>query len=157
LPLVTEKSIPIRNMLLQYNFVFDRAGGMAQLNNPNWPQWVNSITPPNGNELANGKSNIDVPAEPLLPDSGARGDGLARQDGARDLCTDQGYPARNGGRSLKQVFEHMANDSLVGWAWAPGYGRAPAPGTQKELGVLLANRRRVSDVNRACASDPVSV
>ena len=31
----------------------------------------------------------------------------------------------------------MANDSLVGWAWAPGFGRAPAPGTQKELGALL--------------------
>ena len=29
LPLVTEKSIPIRNMALQYNFVFDRAGGLA--------------------------------------------------------------------------------------------------------------------------------
>ena len=54
LPLVTEKSIPIRNMALQYNFVFDRAGGLAQLNNPNWPQWVSSITPPKGDELANG-------------------------------------------------------------------------------------------------------
>ena len=43
LPLVTEKSIPIRNMVLQYNFVFDRAGGLAQLNNPNWPQWVSTI------------------------------------------------------------------------------------------------------------------
>jgi hypothetical protein len=28
LPLVTEKSIPVRNMALQYNFVFDRAGGL---------------------------------------------------------------------------------------------------------------------------------
>src|SRR5215813_10300148 len=45
-PLVTEKSIPIRNMALQYNFVFDRAGGLAQLNNPTWPQWVSSIIPP---------------------------------------------------------------------------------------------------------------
>src|SRR5213080_5524923 len=40
LPLVTEKSIPIRNMALQYNFIFDRAGGLAQLNNQTWPQWV---------------------------------------------------------------------------------------------------------------------
>ena len=39
LPLVTDKRIPVRNMLLQYNFVFDRAGGLAQLNNPNWPQY----------------------------------------------------------------------------------------------------------------------
>src|SRR6478672_11890734 len=43
LPLVTEKSIPIRNMALQYNFVFDRAGGLAQLNNLSWPQWVSTI------------------------------------------------------------------------------------------------------------------
>ena len=54
LPLVTEKSIPIRNMALQYNFVFDRAGGLAQLNNLNWPQWVSTITPPKDGELANG-------------------------------------------------------------------------------------------------------
>jgi FtsP/CotA-like multicopper oxidase with cupredoxin domain len=54
LPLVTEKSIPIRNMALQYNFVFDRAGGLAQLNNLNWPQWVSTITPPKEGELANG-------------------------------------------------------------------------------------------------------
>ncbi len=31
-------SIPIRNMVLQYNYVFDRAGGLAQLNNHNWSQ-----------------------------------------------------------------------------------------------------------------------
>src|SRR5436190_414533 len=54
LPLVTEQRIPIRNMALQYNFVFDRAGGLAQLNNPNWPQWVSTITPPKDGELANG-------------------------------------------------------------------------------------------------------
>ena len=54
LPLVTEKSIPIRNMALQYNFVFDRAGGAAQLNNLTWPQWASSIVPPKGGELANG-------------------------------------------------------------------------------------------------------
>ena len=54
LPLVTEKEIPIRNMALQYNFVFDRAGGQAQLNNPNWSQWVSTIVPPKDGELANG-------------------------------------------------------------------------------------------------------
>ena len=54
LPLVTENSIPVRNMLLQYNFVFDRANGLAQLNNPYWPQFVSSITPPQGDELAKG-------------------------------------------------------------------------------------------------------
>jgi FtsP/CotA-like multicopper oxidase with cupredoxin domain len=54
LPLVTQNSIPVRNMLLQYNFVFDRANGLAQLNNPYWPQFVSSITPPQGDELAKG-------------------------------------------------------------------------------------------------------
>ncbi len=52
----TEKHIPIRNMLLQYNFVFDRDGGQAQLNNPNWPQYVSTITPPKGDEL--GQRNV---------------------------------------------------------------------------------------------------
>jgi FtsP/CotA-like multicopper oxidase with cupredoxin domain len=54
LPLVTANRIPIRNMVLQYNYVFDRIGGLAQLNNVNWPQYVSTITPPKGDELANG-------------------------------------------------------------------------------------------------------
>ena len=54
LPVVTDKNIPIRNMALQYNFVFDRAGGMAELTNQTWPQWVSTITPPKPEELANG-------------------------------------------------------------------------------------------------------
>ncbi len=54
LPSVTANRIPIRNMVLQYNFVFDRAGGLAQLNNYTWPQWVSTIKPPQGDELAKG-------------------------------------------------------------------------------------------------------
>ena len=54
IPLVTEKQIPVRNMLLQYNYVFDRAGGLAQLNNPNWAQYVSTLKPPQGDELAKG-------------------------------------------------------------------------------------------------------
>jgi FtsP/CotA-like multicopper oxidase with cupredoxin domain len=54
LPLVTQNQIPIRNMLLQYNFVFDRAGGLAELNNYTWSQWVSTIKPPQGDELAKG-------------------------------------------------------------------------------------------------------
>ena len=54
LPVVAEKRIPVRNMMLQYNYVFDRAGGGAQLNNPYWPQFVSTITPPNDGELAKG-------------------------------------------------------------------------------------------------------
>ena len=54
IPLVTQNGIPIRTMLLQYNVVFDRKGGLAQMTNPNWPQWVSTLIPPKGNELAAG-------------------------------------------------------------------------------------------------------
>lgn len=54
LPLVTQNSIPVRNMLLQYNFVFNRENGLAQLNNPYWSQFVSTRTPPQGDELAKG-------------------------------------------------------------------------------------------------------
>ena len=54
LPVVTEKRIPIRNMVLQYNYVFGRGSGLAHLNNPYWPQFVDTRTPPVGEELANG-------------------------------------------------------------------------------------------------------
>jgi hypothetical protein len=54
-----------------------------------------------------------------------------------EICAQIKDPARNGGRSLQQILTHMATDTLVGWAWAPGFGRKPAPGTQQELGALL--------------------
>ena len=54
IPLVTEKQIPVRNMLLQYNYVFDREGGLAQLNNPNWAQYVSTLKGPEGDALAKG-------------------------------------------------------------------------------------------------------
>jgi FtsP/CotA-like multicopper oxidase with cupredoxin domain len=54
IPLVTQKNIPIRTMLLQYNTVFDRKDGMSQMTNPNWPQWVSTLIKPTGNQLANG-------------------------------------------------------------------------------------------------------
>jgi hypothetical protein len=54
-----------------------------------------------------------------------------------EICAQIKDPARNGGRSLQQILTHMATDTLVGWAWAPGFGRQPAPGTQQELGALI--------------------
>ena len=53
------------------------------------------------------------------------------------ICTQIKDPARNGGRSLDQIVEHMAHDELVGWGWHPGVGRTPAPGTQQEFGALI--------------------
>ncbi len=50
------------------------------------------------------------------------------------LCEQLKDPKRNGGKTLAQLVEHNANDPLVGWAWHPGAGREPAPGTQAEFG-----------------------
>lgn len=55
-----------------------------------------------------------------------------------DICRQLKDPARNGGRTLEKIREHMGTDTLVGWAWTPGPGRQPAPGTQKAFGELIA-------------------
>ena len=54
-----------------------------------------------------------------------------------EICAQIKDPARNGGHSLAEIHEHMAKDPLVAWAWQPGHGRVPAPGTQKEFGELI--------------------
>jgi hypothetical protein len=54
-----------------------------------------------------------------------------------EICAQIKDTARNGGRTLQQILTHIATDTLVGWAWAPGVGRQPAPGTQQELGALI--------------------
>jgi hypothetical protein len=54
-----------------------------------------------------------------------------------EICAQIKDPARNGNRTLEALVEHIGTDHLVGWAWAPGYGRRPAPGTQKEAGALV--------------------
>jgi len=54
------------------------------------------------------------------------------------ICEQIKDPQHNGGRTLAQIHEHVAHDSLVGWAWRPGGSRKPAPGTQEEFGALVA-------------------
>lgn len=54
------------------------------------------------------------------------------------ICEQVKDPKRNGGRTLAQIQDHMAHDDLVGWAWHPGGMREPAPGTQMQLGALIA-------------------
>ncbi len=54
-----------------------------------------------------------------------------------EICSQIKDPARNGGHSVAEIVEHMARDPLVGWAWSPGVGREPAPGTQLEFGALI--------------------
>jgi len=66
-----------------------------------------------------------------------------------EICDQIKDPSRNGGKSLEKLVEHMADDSLVGWGWAPGVGREPAPGAQKEFGELI---RAWVDSGAACPS-----
>jgi hypothetical protein len=55
-----------------------------------------------------------------------------------EICRQVKDPARNGNRSHADLIEHMGTDSLVGWAWYPGAGRAPAPGTQESFAALIS-------------------
>jgi len=54
-----------------------------------------------------------------------------------EICAQLQDPQRNGNRTLAQIEKHLAEDHLVGWAWHPGEGRAPAPGTQAVFGALI--------------------
>jgi hypothetical protein len=54
-----------------------------------------------------------------------------------EICTQIKDPARNGGRKPEDLIHHIGEETLVGWAWAPGYGRSAAPGTQKQAGALV--------------------
>ena len=54
-----------------------------------------------------------------------------------EICAQLKDPARNGGRTPEALIEHIGTDHMVGWAWAPGGNRKPAPGTQKEAGALV--------------------
>ena len=63
------------------------------------------------------------------------------------ICAQLKDPARNGGRPLDKIVEHVAQDSLVGWAWNPGAGREPAPGTQASFGALM---KAWADSGAAC-------
>ena len=87
--------------------------------------------------ICHGEANFDpgrVPGHPewhLAPrDMTWEGKTLA------EICAQIKDPARNGGRSLDELVHHIGDDSLVGWAWAPGFRRHPAPGTQKQAKAL---------------------
>jgi hypothetical protein len=54
-----------------------------------------------------------------------------------DICRQIKDVNLNGGRDLAQLQDHIAADDLVGWAWNPGDGREPAPGSQQQAGQLV--------------------
>jgi hypothetical protein len=51
---------------------------------------------------------------------------------AGELCKQIKDPKQNGGRSLEKLFDHVANDDLVGWGWNPGDGRTLPPLSRPE-------------------------
>ena len=53
------------------------------------------------------------------------------------VCRQLKDPARNGGRSIAQVADHIAHEPLVQWSWAPGPGREPAPYSAQEVARLV--------------------
>lgn len=67
-----------------------------------------------------------------------------------EICAQLKDPALNGERTLEEIHAHLAEDGLVGWAWHPGAGRAPAPGSQDRLGRLT---RAWIDTGAHCPAD----
>lgn len=59
------------------------------------------------------------------------------------ICEQIKDPSRNGGKTMDELVEHMAHDTLVGWGWNPGEGRQSAPGSQEVFGELI--RRWAAD------------
>ena len=57
---------------------------------------------------------------------------------AAAICEQLKDPKRNGGKTLAKIVDHSGHDALVGWGWAPGHDREPAPGTQAQFGALMA-------------------
>lgn len=64
-----------------------------------------------------------------------------------EVCAQIKDPQRNGGKTLRQVVRHMAEDGLVGWAWHPGPNLTPPPGSQERLGELF---KAWADSGAAC-------
>jgi hypothetical protein len=54
-----------------------------------------------------------------------------------EICAQLKDLRRNGGRDIAAILAHATSDSLVLWAWQPGPGRTPAPGSNDEFGNLL--------------------
>ena len=72
-----------------------------------------------------------------------------------EICAQIKDPERNGGRGLDDLVHHIGRDTLVGWAWAPGFGRQPAPGTQegrRRLGRGLGKNRSCVSLTASCIS-----
>jgi len=63
------------------------------------------------------------------------------------ICEQIKDRARNGDRDMPTLLHHLGEDTLVGWAWTPGAGRTPAPGTQARFGEIM---RAWADAGATC-------
>ncbi|HUR29073.1 MAG TPA: hypothetical protein VM509_12860 [Planctomycetota bacterium] len=50
-----------------------------------------------------------------------------------ELCKQLKDPARNGGMTPEQLYEHMEQAPLVLWGWSPGQGRTPVAVSHEDL------------------------
>jgi hypothetical protein len=50
-----------------------------------------------------------------------------------ELCRQLKDPKQNGGKTVEQLYHHVADDALVQWGWNPGDGRTPVPTPHEEL------------------------
>lgn len=48
------------------------------------------------------------------------------------ICAQLKDPARNGGRTIREVAGHLDHDLILHWAWSPGGTREPAPYSLQE-------------------------
>lgn len=54
-----------------------------------------------------------------------------------EICKQIKDKKRNGGKTLAELHEHMAEDELVAYGWNPPDHLAPVPGTQEQFGELF--------------------
>jgi hypothetical protein len=84
-----------------------------------------------------GEANYDAVGMPGLADWHLAPRSMNLRAPLAAICAQLKDPDKNGSRSLEDVVKHVANDPLVAWAWAPGAGRLPAPGTHATFFALL--------------------
>jgi hypothetical protein len=65
-----------------------------------------------------------------------------------ELCRTLKNPARNGGRNLPQLIDHLETERLVRWAWNPGPGRTLPPLSHNQF---VASVRQWIESGAACA------
>jgi hypothetical protein len=103
----------------------------------------NQGTPGLACKSCHGATNVATPGSRIASLPGNRRWSLAPASMAwqgktpAEICVQIKDEKRNGGRTLTDIHRHLATDSLVGWAWNPGAGRVPAPGTQAAFGALI--------------------